>query len=107
MPALLVQTDKAPFEDAKRTINWLKNGVIASSDVISNSTWAQFKRLVDGTLESTNDLALTADFIDGPITGVRVGGGIEGHDYILVNQITLADGQKFEQSILVRCRART
>lgn len=68
---------------------------MASSDIISVSTWALTP--ADGTLSA---LVIAED---GLSASVSVAGLLRGKDYALTNRITTVAGRIYERTIALRC----
>lgn len=82
---------KDPGADRSFPIDW--TDALAEADVINMSAW---------TVPS--GLTLAGQAISGKRTSVRLSGGTDNVDYLVVNRITLASGEIEERTIRIAVR---
>lgn len=91
---------KTPGAKKDYGIDWGVYFAERSPDVtITSSDWA-----IEGELGSP-DLVIEVDNVDGQTTLVRLSGGEEDRDYILINSIVTSAGEELEEAIKVRVKS--
>lgn len=87
---------KTPGEEKDYGVDW--DPYLTAGVTITTSTWEIVSAL------GSPDLAIDADDIDGRATVVRLSGGQDDFDYVLVNKIVTSEGEKLNAAIEVRVR---
>lgn len=68
-------------------MDWSSQGILSDGSVIIESVWF-----------TQTGLNIVTDSFDGPLTAVRVSGGVKGKQYHLTNRVTTDAGQIEEYS---------
>lgn len=90
----MTSVEKEPGETADLTVNW-GSKFLGSSRTIASSAWTTPSGITEGTKGNTTTTAT-----------VRLSGGTNGSDYIMLNTVTLSNGEIRTHRVRVEVRVK-